>query len=189
MEKLGEKLKIPGSRGQRFFVLALAGTLLLLLFFYVVLHRPLQMAAADFRQQGAQAEKTVTAIANFQNAHLPLHDYQRELGRRERRARQALPGSMEQGEFLVALDRLAVRSHLRILSVVPGKAAADEGRHCLPVKLQLTGNYFSLLHFLQGLQQGERLVVINSLTVKQGKDREDALTAELGLRIFSVPDE
>ena len=28
MEKLGEKLKIPGSRGQRFFVLALAGTLL-----------------------------------------------------------------------------------------------------------------------------------------------------------------
>jgi type IV pilus assembly protein PilO len=100
-----------------------------------------------------------------------------------------LPGSLEQGNFLVALDRLAVRSHLRILSVVPGKAAADEGRHCLPVKLQLTGNYFSLLHFLQGLQQGERLVVINSLTVKQGKDREDALTAELGLSIFSVPDE
>lgn len=189
MEKRMEKLSIPGSRRQHFFVLALAGTLLLWLFFYFVLHRPLLMAAADFRQQGAQAERTMTAVVNFQNAHLPLKDYQQELGRRDIRARQALPAEMEQGDFLVALDRLAVRSHLRILSVVPGKAAADERYLCLPVKLQLAGDYFSLLHFLQELQQGERLVVVNSLTVKEGKDKDGTLRAELSLHIFSVSDE
>lgn len=189
MEKILSKWKNSKAGAERYGALALAGTVTLWLLFYFVLHRPLVDAAAEYRQQAGQAAAEVTSLVNFRNEHLQLQEYAQELGRRELRARHALPEDMAQGEFLVALERLAIRSQLRILSVSPGKVISQGESICLPLRLEVVGDYFSLLKFLQGLQQGERLVIVKNIAVKSDKDKKSPLAAELGINIFAVSDE
>ena len=189
MRKILERLKNLDSKEKYFLLMGLAGTAFLWMLFYFVLHCPLQRAAMECRQESVQAAGEITVVTNFQNAHLQFKEYQGELAKREKRARHALPDKMAQGEFLSALDRLAVNSGIRIIAVSPGKITVSEESLCLPIRVHLAGGYFSLLRFMQGLQEGDRLVVINRMSVKQSKEKEADLTVELGLKIFAVPDE
>ncbi|MCR5757666.1 MAG: type 4a pilus biogenesis protein PilO [Selenomonas sp.] len=161
------------------------GVLLGGILFYFFLHMPLMAAAEDCRQQAAEAGRQVTQIVNFQNAHRDLPAYQAEIAQREKRAWGHLPATLEQGEFILAIERLAGQSRMQLELVSPQKELAMPDTLCLPIKIGLTGDYFGLLRFLRGLQDGERLVVVKDMSVAV---KGAGLTVDMLLNIYAVPE-
>ena len=183
MEKLLRKIKQYGNDGHCLLILAGGGTLLGAVLFYFALHRPLAAAADECSRQALADRKAYTQVINFQNAHLDMKEYQADLGRRQKRVHQYLPDDMAQGEFVLYLERLAVRTHLQLETVSPQKCVQTAENLCLPVKLKLTGDYFALLKFLQGLENGERMVLVKNISIAV---KERALEADMLINIFAV---
>jgi len=179
-------LKIMTCHEEKTYVLAmaLAGTLIGVMLFYFVLHRPLAAAADDYVRQAAESTQEITAISNFQNAHLQMKEYRTELAKREQRIMQYLPEKMAQGEFIQSLERLALQNKVKLQMVSPQKSISDGDSLCLPIKIKLTGGYFGLLKFIQGLQDGERLAVVNHMEITA---KEAVLDVEMLVHIYAVP--
>lgn len=183
LKKLLRKIKQYIDDGHCCLLLAGGGTLLAAVLFYFALHRPLAAAADECIHQAAADREAYTQVVNFQNAHLDMKEYQRDLGQRQKCVHQYLPDDMEQGSFILSLERLAVRSHLQLENVSPQKCVQTEDNCCLPVKLKVTGDYFALLKFLQGLENGERMVLVKNMSIAV---KERTLEADMLLNIFAV---
>ena len=184
MDKFLRKIQTYSKEDAYRIVASLAGTLLGGLLFYFALHRPLAAAAEEYARQAAETTQKITAVTNFQNAHLNMKEYRGELKKREQRVRQYLPESMEQGGFILYLKRLALQSKMELQMVRPQKNEPFGEALCLPIKLKLTGTYFCLLKFLQGLQEGERLAVVKNMSIIS---KGDVLEADMLVNIYAVP--
>ena len=183
MDKFWLRLRYSEEK-QAVLLIALAGTLLGVMLFYFILHRPLVAAADDCAQQAAEAAQEITAITNFQNAHLQMKEYRHELTLREQRILRYLPEKMGQGEFIQYLERLSLKSKVKLQMVSPQKSIPDGDNLCLPIKLRLNGSYFGLLDFMQGLQNGDRLAVVKNMSITAG---ETDLEVEMLIHIYAVP--
>ena len=183
MKKLLLKFKQYGNDRHCLLLLVCAGTLLGAVLFYVALHRPLVAATDEWNRQADADKKAYTQVTNFQNTHLDMKEYRLDLSRRQKRVHQYLPDDMAQGDFLLSLERLAVQNHLQLENVSPQKSIQMEENCCLPVKIKLTGGYFALLKFLQGLENGERMVLVKNMSIAV---KERALEVDMLINIFAV---
>ena len=174
-----------GHMSQTMLGLGAAATLCLLLLFFLAVHLPLERAAQEYRSEAAEAAGEIVTIGNFQNAHLDRKAYLAELNKRQERAWKALPEDLEQGKFIVYVERLAQQSHIQLQQVSPQKKAAAADKRSLSLHLRLQGGYFSLLRFMRGLQDGERLVAVNNMAVRvEGQE----LVTDLVVNIYAVSD-
>ncbi len=169
---------------QLLMIMVVASTLLGGLLFYFILHKPLTAAAEDYARQAAAHTQEITAVTNFQNAHLQMKEYRAELKKREQRVWQYLPEHMGQGEFMLYLERLALHNQMELQMVNPQKNISAEDNQCLPIKIRIVGRYFGLLKFLQGLQDGERLAVVKKMSIVS---KGDTLECDMLIHIYAVP--
>ena len=72
-EKMLMKFKTVSQNNLQLLVMGLAVTLLGGLLFYFILHKPLTAAAEDYARQAAAHTQEITAVTNFQNAHLQMN--------------------------------------------------------------------------------------------------------------------
>ncbi|BAL83737.1 hypothetical protein SELR_20290 [Selenomonas ruminantium subsp. lactilytica TAM6421] len=187
MEKLLARLKKyrHGREGGTLLWLLVLGTTGLLSLFFLLVHMPLKQAAQEYRNEASAAAGEVVVIGNFQNAHLNRKEYQAELDKRQQRAMLAIPDKMDMSRFIVEIERLAQQSRLQLQLIRPQKGNDDMDIACLSLRLCLQGGYFSLLKFMQGLQNGERLVQVHNVTVRtEGQD----LVTDLVVNIYAVSD-
>jgi Tfp pilus assembly protein PilO len=82
------------------------------------------------------------------------------------------------------LERLALHNQMELHMVRPQKNISAEDNQCLPIKIRITGRYFGLLKFLQGLQDGERLAVVKNLSIVS---KGDTLESDMLIHIYAVP--
>lgn len=183
-EKMLMKFKTGSRNNVQLMIMGLAVTLIGGLLFYFILHRPLNAAAEEYARQAAAHIQEITAVTNFQNAHLQMKEYRAELKKREQCVWQYLPEQMGQGEFMLYLERLALHNHMELQMISPQKNISAGDDQCLPIKIRIVGRYFGLLKFLQGLQDGERLAVVKNLSIVS---KEDTLESEMLIHIYAVP--
>jgi len=179
------KLKAGHSDIGHMIIISSLGTLIWGLLFYFFLHVPLSAATEDYRQQAVESSQVVTKITNFKNAHMDFLPYEAEIEKREKRVRGYLPASIGQGEFILAVERLALQNGMKLERIIPQQLVNGEDSLCLPLKVGLSGSYFSLLNFLQGLQQGERFVKVKDMSVKV---EAGDMIVDLLLNIYAVPE-
>ena len=187
MKKLLARVKIHSGthKAATMIGLAMGGTIGLLLSFFVLVHLPLRQAAQEYRNEAAEKAGEIVTVGNFQNAHLDRKAYLAELSKRQECAAKAVPDHMEQGKFIVYVQRLAQQSRIQLQQIRPQQKETDDDKHSLSLHLRLQGGYFSLLKFMRGLQDGERLVVINNMAVRlEGQQ----LVTDLAVNIFAVSD-
>ena len=183
-ENMLMKFKTVSQNNLQLLVMGLAVTLLGGLLFYFILHKTLTAAAEDYTQQAAAHTQEITAVTNFQNAHLQMKEYRAELKKREQRVGQYLPEHMGQGEFMLYLERLALHNQMELQMVNPQKNIVAEDNQYLPIKIRIVGRYFGLLKFLQGLQDGERLAVVKKMSIVS---KGDTLESDMLIHIYAVP--
>jgi type IV pilus assembly protein PilO len=153
--------------------------------FYVFIHIPLQAAAQEMHGQAAAMAGQVTQIGNFSNAHINDKTYLQELDKRQAQVDKALPAQMTQGQFWAGTERLAQNCGIQLLGLAPQGVETGREYSTMAVKVHVSGTYYSLLAFLQGLRDGERLVTVKDMALQAQSGKIDGT---LWLNIYAVSD-
>ena len=180
-----QRLKDLNLTAGKMAAVAAAMSLLSALAFYYFIHVPLLAAAQDIHGQAQDMARQITRIGNFCNAHINDKDYLQELKKRQSLADKALPAEMQQGQFWAETERLAERCGIRLLGLTPERNEDGKGCSSMTVKVHISGGYFSLLAFLQGLRDGERLVTVKNMALQE---QEGKIDGTLWLNIYAVSD-
>lgn len=156
--------------------------LLLLASGYFFIHKPLVDMEQEARQVAEKSRTDLVAVDNYQNNHMDMAAYEKELVEHQARANLAMPDSLEQGTFLGMLQQEALRNHIELKQVVPKPVQQDGNLLILPVEVKMHCDYFSLLSFLQGIKECERYIQIEHTAVHEDSG---ALNCSLQLRIYA----
>ena len=142
-----------------------------LLLLYVLVLTPLfaaeRMAASA--ERGALLAQNAR-IAEYQQLLLRDAHAEEKLRARHAHLMEALPEDVEQGAFMYAMERLAVRSGLVMEGFAPRAAEIVNGTLIQPIELRFRGNYFDVLSFLHAVQEGERCVAFDNFSFEAEGD-------------------
>ena len=94
-----------------------------------------------------------------------------------------MPAGLDQSAFLTMLQQTALSKNIAISEVSPEKISVSGEIKILPVKLKLTGNYFSLLDFWRELYNQPRYFNLCQVVITA---KDDKLECELLLVIYAI---
>lgn len=105
----------------------------------------------------------------------------------------AIPTADQLDTFLLQVNERAARAGVDFTSIAPqqpapGAAAPGAAVGPTPVGLQMqvTGDYFAILRFLEQLRDGERLVTVENFSLSKGGEGNQ-MSASIGGRMFIAP--
>jgi Tfp pilus assembly protein PilO len=110
----------------------------------------------------------------------------------------AVPETPELASFILSANEIALESGIDWLSVAPSEpVSSGPGPATIQVTIQVQGGFFQVLDYLNRLEDLQRLVVVDSITMgttegQQGTDGSDAgltssdLTVNLSGRMFTM---
>ncbi|MCI7613257.1 MAG: type 4a pilus biogenesis protein PilO [Selenomonadaceae bacterium] len=139
-----------------------------------------KLAEQENNLQQLRAE--YAALENLQREHPDVERYQLEVEREAGHVAKLLPDEMQAAAFWHDLKAAADRNGMVLQELVPEEAEAEKGLAVLPIKANLSGDYFALVRFLRSLQNGSRLVQVAGMDVAS---KGDLLACRLRLKIFS----
>ncbi len=106
----------------------------------------------------------------------------------------AIPTADELDDFILAVNERATKSGVSFVSIAPQQpgaagaapGAATAGPTPIGLQIQVTGDYFALLRFLEQLRDGERLVTVENFSLSKGGEGGE-MSASIGGRMFIAP--
>lgn len=100
-------------------------------------------------------------------------------------ARNFLPPTLMQDEFIDALYRAAEFSNARIISVHAGEEISSKEIQAQIINVTLEADYISLLNFIRTTLDGERLTNLENFSVESAGNK--ILSCKLSFKIFAEP--
>lgn len=170
-------------------VLSIAGgaTIVLLLAWYVLLWSP---KGAELDKAHTRKTEAESQVSELQARLVRLKDAQRrapQLTADLERVQAAVPAKAELAQFILDADDAASAAGIDFLAVSPSTPSLSTSGTASEVKLALnvTGDYFRILDFLDRLQDMPRIVVLD--TVDVGTDTgSEGLKVALSGRMFTT---
>ena len=107
----------------------------------------------------------------------------------------AIPTADQLDAFLLQVNERAARAGVDFVSIAPQQpggagaapgAAAAAGPTPIGLQMQVTGDYFAILRFLEQLRDGERLVTVENFSLSKGGEGNQ-MSASIGGRMFIAP--
>jgi Tfp pilus assembly protein PilO len=105
----------------------------------------------------------------------------------------AMPTQDQLDTFLLQVNERASQAGVNFMSIAPqapGAAAAPgtpgAGPTPIGLQMQVSGDYFAILRFLEQLRDGERLVTVESFSLGRGGTGNE-MSASIGGRMFIAP--
>lgn len=129
-----------------------------------------------------QMQEEYAALERLQEEHPDVEKYQLEVEMEKKRVAALLPDEMQTGVFLQELKAASDRTGMVLCELVPEKAQEENGLFAMPVRVNLQGDYFSLVRFLRALQNGSRFMQVVAMDVAS---KGDFLDCRLQFKIFS----
>jgi Tfp pilus assembly protein PilO len=109
----------------------------------------------------------------------------------------AIPTADQLDAFLLQVNERASRAGVDFVSIAPQQpggaeaapaagGAAAAGPTPIGLQMQVTGDYFAILRFLEQLRDGERLVTVENFSLSKGGEGNQ-MSASIGGRMFIAP--
>ena len=141
-----------------------AGVLLacVVLFFYVI--RPLSLDRAKLETQTLQ---TNTELAKLQTFATQNQDYDALVKLQEAKiadAKKKLPDRISVPDLIQEYTQLAEVNEISLDSLTPEESTKVGTAFGLPITMELTGDYFHMVNFLQQVENGDRFVSLQKTT-------------------------
>jgi len=108
----------------------------------------------------------------------------------------AVPATDQLDQFILQVNDRAAKSGVTFVSVAPqapgaaGSAptAATAGAPTpIGLQLQVQGDYFAIMRFMEQLRDGERLVTVENFSLSKGGEGPGGMTASITGRMFMSP--
>ena len=106
----------------------------------------------------------------------------------------AIPTADQLDTFLLAVNERASKAGVQFVSIAPQQpggataapGAAAAGPTPIGLQMQVTGDYFAVLRFMEQLRDGERLVTVENFSLSKGGEGNQ-MSASIGGRMFIAP--
>jgi Tfp pilus assembly protein PilO len=107
----------------------------------------------------------------------------------------AIPTADELDNFLLQVNQRASAAGVNFTSISPQQPAAGAaapgataagGPTPVALQMQVTGDYFAILRFLEQLRDGQRLVTVENFSLSKGGEGNQ-MSASIGGRMFIAP--
>lgn len=92
----------------------------------------------------------------------------------------------EELDKVIYLNELSLDSGVNLISLRPNRARSDETYTELPYSLEMTGDYNSILDYIEGIADIEYITRINELRLRADLLPTDELKVDIGLSTFSL---
>lgn len=109
----------------------------------------------------------------------------------------AIPDSDNLDEFLHQVNERASTSGVSLVSIAPtppavapvagGAASSGASSPSVGLQMQVNGDYFAVMRFLEALRDGPRLITVDNLTMAKGGDGNAPLSATIAGKMFVAP--
>jgi Tfp pilus assembly protein PilO len=103
----------------------------------------------------------------------------------------AIPTADQLDTFLLQVNQRAANAGVDFTSIAPSQpSVGDPGAAAGPIpvglQMQVSGDYFAILRFLEQLRDGERLVTVENFSLSKGGEGSQ-MSASIGGRMFIAP--
>lgn len=166
----------------KWLALLLAGGAIFAVLLYW-LHLPALAHIESMQQEILLNEKNLQRLEVYRRSEQAKTSYRETLLKKERLLNKALPAGLDQSAFLTMLQQTALSKNIAISEVSPEKISVSGEIKILPVKLKLTGNYFSLLDFWRELYNQPRYFNLRQVVITA---KDNKLECELLLVIYAI---
>lgn len=95
-----------------------------------------------------------------------------------------MPKSVQMGEFLETLDRLAEREGLTERSVEPQDPVDGDEVSWVPIRMSFRGSYPSVRGFIERVEGLPRLARIQDMTVERAEEKGELLSSTLTMHVY-----
>lgn len=125
-----------------------------------------------------EIKEQLAEVMQYQKNHDNYEAYEKEIQDRLKILDAKIPGKLATGLFVTELQKLASERDVQLVGLVPDKAeeSADFCRQVIHITVR--GDFFSLVHFIRGVENSRMLVSINKYALKK-TDRELECSMEL----------
>lgn len=150
----------------------------------------LEKAKADLAAETQRASELTARLA-----HLKKLEANADVLERDRALlATAIPTADQLDTFLLQVNERAARAGVDFLSIAPQQPSigagaptdASGGPTPVGLQLQVNGDYFAILRFLEQLRDGERLVTVESFSLSKAGEGS-VMSASIGGRMFIAP--
>ncbi|MBW3556602.1 MAG: type 4a pilus biogenesis protein PilO [Actinobacteria bacterium] len=144
-----------------------------------------EQAAAEQRQSQLQVRLT----------HLQKLEANAEVLERDRALlATAIPSTDELDAFILQVNERAAKAGVTFVSVAPQQPAAGAptpgaapgAPTAIGLQMQVTGDYFAVLRFMEQLRDGPRLVTVDTFSLSKGGEGAE-MSASIGGKMFLSP--
>ena len=128
-------------------------------------------------------------------AHLKILEKNADVLERDRaKFAAAMPTADELDNFILQVNERATQSGVLFAAIAPTEpqtgsqtpgAATATGPTPIGLQMQVSGDYFAILRFLESLRDGQRLVTVENFSLSKGENNN--MSATIGGRMFIAP--
>lgn len=100
----------------------------------------------------------------------------------------AIPDADQLDQFILQVNERAAKAGVTFMSIAPAQplqapgAAAAGGPRNITLQIQVTGDYFQILRFLEALRDGPRLLTVDTFSLSKGDGNK--MSGSIGARMF-----
>ena len=161
-------------------LIGIGASLLLAVAWYFALWKPASNDLSEAKEREVAAQTQVDTLST-ELARLKQLEANKEVLERDLAALAIkLPDSDELDTFILELNQIATTSGITLQSLSPGEpslqsaggtaGAAATGPIPITLQMQVQGDYFAILRFMDNLRDGTRLVTANNLSLSGGAE-------------------
>jgi type IV pilus assembly protein PilO len=148
----------------------IGGAVLLIIAWYFLLFAPTSNDLNDTRDEVSAAESQKQELENAIRRLKELSANQTQQEADLRTLRAAIPPTPDLGEFILQANEIASASGIDWLSVSPSPPVASGANSTIALSIQIDGGFFQVLDYLNRMEDMDRLVIVDGVSVSSGAE-------------------
>ena len=167
-------------------VIIFAVGIILTLGWYELIYTPAQIEILNMELETRRLREVEREILELKARHENLAAFVEEKELQLDAAQNFLPPMLAQDRFIDELYRMAESLDVKIISIRAEETTSQEKLQSQVVSVNLLANYIALLNFIREILDGERLTVLEKISVE--KSSGQMLDCRLSFKIFAAVD-
>lgn len=158
-------------------------SIILLVGWYVFFYEPTQREILNMELETRRLSEVAREISDIKARHGDLSAFVLEKEMQLDEARIFLPATLAQDKFVDELYKTAELCGAKITSISTSEATSAEEIQAQVVSVNLEADYISLMNFIRGVIDGERLTTLDEISIERSGG---ILSCDLDFKIFAT---
>lgn len=154
---------------------------LIVVAWYMMVYSKAKDDVSSTKSKVSAAQQEQDELAGKKKQLEKLEDQGPEIEAKLQALQTAVPAQPELAKFIDEVDALGAQAGIDWVSVAPTEPTSVNGVGTIPLTMQVDGDYFKVIDYLDKVEGMSRLVVFDTISVKEGTTSDGAVGGTGGL--------